>query len=147
MAYQKKQEILSLSVPVIDIDRYNKNFDDPTAVHKVLSEITWEKMSFPVITFRKHTNSDREAKGTSTVGYVTGYNRDTNVFYVNINGKFSEVISGFEKTIVMPRATVNNEGETIITGIIIAPESDFAWMTKPRKPQQSGNYRGKFARK
>ena len=147
MAYQKNyQEILSLSVPVIDIDRYNKNFDDPAEVHKVLNEITWEKMSFPVIAFRKHTTNDRDAKGTSTVGYVTGYNRDTNEFYVNINGKFSEVISGFEKTIIMPRATVNNEHDTIITGIIIAPESDFNWMTKPRKPQQ-GNNRGKFTRR
>lgn len=142
MAEEKQQEKVTtklpnseMSVQLIEVARNNMGDYDRGKLLEIINQVPWGKISFPIYSYKNLIFQDKETKGHVIVGYINGYDSDTETFELVIFGRNVGTILEFNDPIIYPRVITNKEtGELTITAFDLAPKGIFSKILKGNRP-------------
>ena len=87
----------------------------------VLASTRFDKISIPVGTYRclVDTNSPIDDNRVSTIGYIKGYDPDTNVFTIVVFNTFNEFMTSHDGIYMDLHIIANEEGLKTITKFVL----------------------------
>ena len=115
----------------MDVVRFNKNKTmkisyNGDSLIDYLVEIPFDKISIPLYGYRSVLLNNDEMKGNAIVGYIEGYNAETDTFSVVIHQNWTDAVETFSNPIIFPRVQAIGDTVTKILGFDICPKSYYA---------------------
>lgn len=112
---------LNMDVVLFELSRTAKRDYDRDSLLELLEEIPFNKISIPVYA-NKNLVYNKDAKGIIPVGYVRGYDPESEVFTVSIYGNYAETVKGFAEPVIYVNPFLNDQNEvTTVLNLIIGP--------------------------
>ena len=108
----------------VKLDKANKNAKRPyehESLIELLSMDVFGKFSIPLYASKKSLFGEEGKKGTVAVGYINGFNAETETFEVTVKENFGEVISTFEDAVIIPNVFVKDGKAVTVLSLNICP--------------------------
>lgn len=115
---------LEIQVPLFK--KKNANSYNLEKTKSFLESITFEKVELPIYSYNSVIFGDVDKPGKQIVGYVLGYDSETESFNVVIYERFRGFIEKFENPIVFPRTSQVHGSIIRLIGLDICPALYYA---------------------
>lgn len=110
----KEYKNVYVSVPLFDKGRTLSRTYDIDKLTSILSQITYGLITVPLFAYRNEYTGNDDNRGNFIVGWVDGFNTNTNMFDVCILEKFSDILDKYDQDIMIyPR--VKFIGRTVVS--------------------------------
>lgn len=111
-----------VNVPLIDFvygrTKYNRD-----ELVELLANIPFDHITVMVYSMRSVINNDRDQKGHMFIGKVKDFDPENEMFEIEVFGRWADVVSTFEDTVVNCRVNILDDDSLYIDSIDMNPKS------------------------
>lgn len=111
---------------IMEVGRFNKNKTmyqsyNPTSLKSILRKVPFSQVNIPLYSYQNLLIDNDKIGGNRVVGYVEGYNEETDTFNVTIHEQYGPVVQEFKDPIIFIRAQIIGNKIVKILGFDICP--------------------------
>lgn len=114
---------IQMDVPRFAKAKTVKHSYDYGSLLGALDKIAFDVVEIPLYAYRNILRNNDDIRGNQLVGYIEGYDEESDKFTVVIYEKFADTIEDFDMPVIFPRVKVDHGFVTKILGFDICPQS------------------------
>lgn len=112
----------TMKVKLTTLSRNNFGPYDREAALKIIESMPFADFSVPIYSY-KNLLIDTEAHGHMVMGFITGYDAETETFDITVFGRYAAAVKGFNEPLVFPRVMVTPEKRIVIGALDVTPKA------------------------